>query len=98
MKDVKEKIEAGVLICPMPPEWADFSIFLKSKLPEGVEIPNPLILGGWPASDFNKNMTLKQQLIIADNNGILDEAVIFLSKIPEESWIFNTNRSGRLNG
>jgi hypothetical protein len=39
-------IGSGKLVSSQGGKWHDFFKFLKSKLPDNVEIPNPLIFGG----------------------------------------------------
>ena len=68
-------------------KWHDFFNFLKSKLPNDADVPNPLILGGSGANDFRKNDRLKQHLKIAEQNGLLADALYYLSKIPDSQWV-----------
>ena len=50
------KIKKGELVYPFnATDWNRVYQLIKSKLPSGVDIPNPLILGGAGASDYSKN-------------------------------------------
>ena len=51
-KDLLRKINTGELVHPLKAtDWDRFFQLIKSKLPNGVDIPNPLILGGAGASN-----------------------------------------------
>jgi hypothetical protein len=79
-------IESGRLVSPQGRNWHDFFKFLKSKLPDNVEIPNPLILGGSGANDFTKNKRLKEHLKVAEYSGVLNEALEFPGGLSEREW------------
>ena len=79
-------IGSGKLVSPQGGKWHDFFKFLKSKLPDNEGIPNPLILGGSGANDFTKNERLKEHLKVAEDNGVLDEALDFLCGLSESDW------------
>ena len=85
--EIMEQIESGVLVYPQNDRWHDFFKFLKSKIPNDIDVPNPLILGGSGANDFSKNQRLKEQLTVAEQNGLLADAIELLSKIPESQWV-----------
>ena len=85
-EEIMEQIESGVLVHPQNDRWHDFFKFLKSKISNDVDVPNPLILGGSGANDFSKNQRLKEHLTVAEQNGLLAAALEFLSKIPESQW------------
>ena len=82
-----KQIDSGVLVHPQNDRWHDLFKLLKSKLSDDIEVPNPLILGGSGANDFSKNQRLKEHLKIAEENNLIDEALGFLSKIPESQWV-----------
>lgn len=86
-----EKIAKGELVHPFKAtDWNGFFQLIKSKLPNSVEIPNPLILGGAGASDYSKNQRLQEQLRIAEEHGLLELALGVLSRIPEDEWVTST--------
>ncbi len=85
--EIMEQIESGVLVHPQNNIWHDFFKFLKSKIPNEVDVPNPLILGGSGANDFSKNERLKEHLKVAEQNGLLSDALEYLSKIPDSQWV-----------
>lgn len=84
--EILVRIESLELVSPKGLKWHEFFEFLKSKLPDDVEIDNPLILAASGCSSFQKNERLKYQLEIAKNNGLLDEALDFLSELSESDW------------
>jgi hypothetical protein len=77
---------SGKLVSPQGKKWHDFFKFLKSKLPDNEGIPNPLILGGSGANAFTKNERLKEHLKVAEDNGVLDEALDFLCGLSKSAW------------
>lgn len=81
---IREEIESGVLVYPFA--WAGFSDFLRCKLPSDVQLKNPLILGGAIATDSKKNERLLEQLAVAEEYGLLNEALSFLALLPEDEW------------
>ncbi len=94
-KDLLRKIKTGELIHPLKAtDWDRFFQLIKSKLPNGVDIPNPLILGGAGASNYNKNQRLQEHLRIAEVHGLLELALTMLSKIPADNWVTS---NGNLN-
>ena len=82
-----EQIESGVLVHPQNDRWHDFFKFLLSRIPNDVDVPNPLILGGSGANDFNKNQRLREHLKVAEQNDVLSDALEFLSRISESQWV-----------
>ncbi|MDA8942315.1 hypothetical protein N9I04_00085 [Alphaproteobacteria bacterium] len=83
-----EQIKKGELVHPLrATDWNRFFQLIKSKLPNGVDIPNPLILGGAGASNYSKNQRLQEHLRIAEEHGLLQLALTMLSKIPEDKWV-----------
>lgn len=84
--EIMEQIESGVLVHPQNDRWHDLFKLLKSKLPDDVDVPNPLILVGSGANDFSKNQRLKEHLKVATDNGMLDEALAFLCGLSEGEW------------
>ena len=86
-----KKIKKGELVHPFKAtDWNRFFQLIKSKLPKGVDIPNPLILGGAGASDYSKNQRLQEHLRIAEEYGVLELALGMLSRIPEDEWVTST--------
>ena len=90
-----KKIKKGELVHPFrATDWNRFFQLIKSKLPKGVDIPNPLILGGAGASDYSKNQRLQEHLRIAEEHGLLELALGMLSRIPADNWVTS---DGNLN-
>lgn len=85
-KELVRDIDSGKLVHPKGKRWHDFFKFLESKLPKTVNIPVPLILSGSGANDFTKNERLKEHLGVAEDNGLLDEALDFLCGLSESEW------------
>jgi hypothetical protein len=88
-EEILEGIESGILVYPS--QWHELFMLIKSKIPETIEIPNPLILGGSGASNYDKNQRLKDHLNIAKKYSVLDDALDFLSKLPDGEWIRSKN-------
>ncbi len=84
-EDIRNNIQSGIYVYPKT-RWHDFFVFVKSKLPDNVEIPNPLILAGSGANKFSKNERLKEHLKVAEDNNLINEALDFLSKLPDSEW------------
>ena len=93
--DLYQRIITGELVYPSKAiDWNRCFQLIKSKLPSDVDIPNPLILGGAGASDYNKNQRLQEHLRVAKEHGLLELALGVLSQIPEDKWVTS---GGNLN-
>jgi hypothetical protein len=93
--ELHKKITTGELVYPsQATDWNRFFQLIKSKLPNGVDIPNPLILGGAGASNYRKNQRLQEHLRIAEEHGLLELALTMLLKIPVDNWVTS---DGNLN-
>lgn len=89
--ELYQKIKTGEFVHPLKAtDWNRFFQLIKSKLPNRVDIPNPLILGGAGASDYSKNQRLQEHLCIAKEHGLLELALGVLSRIPEDKWVTST--------
>ena len=84
LDQIRAEIESGVLIYPFA--WADFFDFLTCKLPCSTQLKWPLILGGSIATDSEKNERLLEQIAVAEEYGLLNEALSFLALLPEDEW------------
>lgn len=85
--ELYRKIKTGEFVHPLKAtDWSRFFQLIKSKLPNGVDIPNPLILGGAGTSNYSKNQRLQEHLRIAEEHGLLQLALTMLSKIPVDKW------------
>jgi len=92
--ELKEKIEEGIYVCPMPIPWNTFWHWLNDNTQHN-EIPLPLVMSAWwYANDYSKNLRLKEQLDIADKYGLIEEAYQFLNKLEDSEWSIS---SGNLN-
>jgi hypothetical protein len=90
-KNLLAKIKTGEFVYPsQATDWNRFFQLIKSKLPNSVDIPNPLILGGAGASNYSKNQRLQEHLRIAEEHGLLELALGMLSRIPEDKWVTST--------
>jgi hypothetical protein len=70
-----------------PNDWHRFYLFLKSKKQMGQKDPPiPLILAAADESNATKHHRLSAQLHWAQENGCLDESVLYLKEIPVEQW------------
>ena len=72
----------------MPVHWDRLYQLLPNRTdPRGHRVlPNPLILGGWMASDSEKRERLRVHLAWAEKEGVLVEVNDFLSTLSEEQW------------
>ncbi len=86
MCDVIQKIKDGIYAYPESIEWGNLYKMLYENLGRD-DIPLSLILGGSIASDFDKNKRLIEQIIIAEENGLVEEAIKILSRVPEDHWV-----------
>ena len=86
MCDVIQKIKDGIYAYPESIEWGHLFKMLSENLGRD-DIPLPLILGGSIASDFEKNKRLIEQIIIAEENGLVEEAIKILFGVPEDHWV-----------
>ena len=86
MSGLIQKIKDGIYAYPESREWDNLYVMLSENL-ERDDIPLPLILGGSIASDFDKNKRLIEPIIIAEENGLVEEAIKILSGVPEDHWV-----------
>jgi hypothetical protein len=71
--------------------WHDFFLYLQDhKITGGEDPPVPLILAASWVSPKRKHDRLRQQLIWAMNNDILDQAIDYLNQLPDENWIISS--------
>lgn len=83
-----QRIQRSELVHPFKAtDWNRFFQIIQSKLPNGVEILNPLILGGAGASNYSKNQRLQEHLRIAEEHGLLELALGVLSRVPKDKWV-----------
>ena len=88
--ELYRKIKTGEFVHPLKAtDWNRFFQLIKSKLPNGVDIANPLILGGAGANNYKKNQRLQEHLRIAEEHGFLELALGILSRIPEDKWVMS---------
>ena len=86
MSDVIQKIRSGIYVYPEAIQWNSLYEMLTDNLPE-VDVPRPLILAASIAIDYDKNQRLKEQIDLAEQNGLLREAIEILESVPEERWV-----------
>ena len=86
MSGLIQKIKDGIYAYPESREWGNLYVMLSENL-ERDDIPLPLILGGSIASDFDKNKRLIEQINIAEENGLVEEAIMILSRVQEDHWV-----------
>jgi|TARA_E500000178_G_C16810486_1_gene656699 hypothetical protein len=90
-------LERRKIVCPLPIPWEALFRFIEKtkklkmypieKGPE-VRLHNPLILGGWGASDRDKWHRFKYHLREADELGVLNLAEEFLSGLRPKDFLF----------
>jgi hypothetical protein len=77
-------------VCPGPIPWHEFWKFLCSQAARaGIETepPKPNILSAWwYSNDAEKRARVRDQLVWACDHKLLDEAVRFLSDLPDHAW------------
>ena len=72
-------------VCPLPPQWVKFEELL-SKMGNS-KPPQSLILGYWfDTSDEEKRKCVQQQIDWADERGLLDFAIDYLSRLKLSQW------------
>ena len=72
---------------PAGSAWYAFWTRLSSAKPAGVsDPPVPLILAASGESDASKQRRLREQLVWAERNSLLDVALSWLEAIPAEQW------------
>ena len=86
MSDLIQKIKDGNYAYPESTEWGNLYVMLTENLGRD-DIPLPLILGGAIASDFDKNQRLIEQISIAEENELIDQAITILLRVPEDHWV-----------
>lgn len=70
-----------------PQDWNGFHLFLMSKKLSGQKNPPvPLILAASCESNATKHDRLTAQLLWAEENRCLEEALQYLKAIPNEEW------------
>ena len=86
------KIESGLIVCPMPPIWAEFyDRFIAQEDPKRKLLPLILSSWGW-ASDEEKNERLKLQIASLEVSYNRTEANSFNWKNAVFDW-FNNHKS-----
>ena len=51
------------VVCLYPIIWNDFFLYFKRRLRNTLELPNPLVLGGWSASnDYDKRERFEEHI------------------------------------
>jgi hypothetical protein len=67
--------------------WQEFWLQLSAtKQINGDYPPKPFILAASGESDASKQRRLREQLLWADQNGVLSQALSWLTAIPTERW------------
>lgn len=76
-------------VCPMPPEWDALYKILIKRTQKGVDQdpPVPLILAAWHTPALMKMIILEEQILWAEDKGILNEVYDFLCSLDESNWL-----------
>ena len=80
-------------VCPQPQKWNELWEMLPDKTRDGLgwNPPLPLILAAWwEASSDEKRKRLQQDIIYADQKGLLGQVDQFLRDLTEEQWYKDT--------
>jgi len=75
------------IVCPLPIYWSKLYKIIKRKIPEHVDLPFPLILGGWGANNFSKNKVFKLHIAIATEFGCLKDVKQYLLKLEDDKFL-----------
>ena len=80
------------VICPYPIIWQDFFMHFKRRLGDKVELPNPLVLGGWDASNnYQKRERFEEHIkIISESLGVRS-IKIYLDRHVKESDYYRSD-------
>lgn len=83
-----ESLRADNRSSPIGMHWENFRMHLvRSAIKDAqYKLPNPLFLGGDIASYADKYRRLSEQLDWAETHGCLDEALVYLAKLPSNAW------------
>ena len=76
-------------VCPMPEKWNELwkTLSKEENLQGAFKLAPPLILAAWHEStDQEKILRLKEQLIFAEQQGLIDQAESFLHGLNETHW------------
>ncbi len=91
MSDVIQKIRSGLYVYPEAIQWNDLYKMLTDNLPD-VDVPRPLILAASIAIDYDKNQRLIEQIDLAEQYGLLNEAIDILESVPHERWVISRGK------
>lgn len=92
MTDIAELVKharSDGRVCPLPPKWnALWQVLSSARTGTGSEKPPPpLILAAWhETTDEEKRRRVREQLLWANDNRILEAAADFLMNLPESQW------------
>ena len=76
-------------VCPLPAKWNElWKILTKDReVQDSLKLNPPLILAAWNEStDQEKMLRLKEQLVYADQNSLIDLAESYLHRLNETHW------------
>jgi hypothetical protein len=96
IEKIQSDFEQRFVICPMPSHWSEIHKILLKNNKQNIEIQNPLILGGWGASDKEKFERFIYHLSIAQDLGILSKILNYLESLSYDSFLYSLElKSGR---
>ncbi len=65
VEDFIKTLRSRNIICLLPQQWNKFFLYFSRRLADKVNLPNPLILGGWYASnDYDKRKRFEEHIRI----------------------------------
>ena len=96
IEKIQSNFEQRFVICPMPSHWSEIHKILLKNNEQNIEIQNPLILGGWGASDKERFERFIYHLSIAQDLGILSKMLNYLDSLNYVSFLYSDElKSGR---
>ena len=85
IKTLKDKF----IVCPLPVYWNKiYQIIIKSNN-GNIDIKNPLILGGWGASDKEKSDRFHYHLSIAEDMDVLPEVIRYITSLGRDAFLYS---------
>jgi len=96
IEEIRNDFKKKFIVCPKGDHWAKIhEILIRNNKPNN-KIDNPLILGGWGASDKQKFERFIYHLSIAKDLGVLSKILNYLDTLDHEAFLYSDElKSGR---
>ena len=89
LDELQRDFQSRGIVCPMPRPWSKLHAILLDGNLANLEIPNPLILGGWGMSDAAKSKRFSTHLKIAQKLGLLSQVINYLDRLDEDDFLYS---------